>query len=74
VVFRGDPAGREFVAFWLRDGRVVAGMNVNLWKVNETIMALAASRQAVDVDRLADRAVPLDDIEAPSLGAAVIAP
>jgi hypothetical protein len=49
-------------------------MNVNLWKVNETIMALVASRQAVDVDRLADRAVPLDDIEAPSLGAAVIAP
>ena len=33
VVFRGDPAAREFVAFWLRDGRVAAGMNVNVWGV-----------------------------------------
>src|SRR5205823_13304080 len=31
VVFRGDPQGREFIAFWLADGRVVAGMNVNVW-------------------------------------------
>ena len=35
VVFRGDVAAREFVAFWLEDGRVVAGMNVNVWDVNE---------------------------------------
>ena len=35
VVFRGDPATREFIAFWLRDGCVAAGMNVNVWDVNE---------------------------------------
>src|SRR5207248_4933891 len=29
VRFRGDPAGGEFVAFWLKDRRVLAGMNVN---------------------------------------------
>ena len=31
VVFRGDVPAREFVAFWLADGRVLAGMNVNVW-------------------------------------------
>ena len=25
------PAGRAFTAFWLRDGRVLAGMHVNDW-------------------------------------------
>jgi 3-phenylpropionate/trans-cinnamate dioxygenase ferredoxin reductase component len=30
VVFRGDPATREFVAFWLVEDRVLAGMNVNV--------------------------------------------
>lgn len=29
VVFRGDPAWREFIAFWLQERRVVAGGNVN---------------------------------------------
>ena len=33
VVFRGDPASREFIAFWLTGDRVVAGMNVNVWDV-----------------------------------------
>jgi len=31
VVFRGDVASGEFIAFWMRDGRVLAGMNVNTW-------------------------------------------
>lgn len=60
VVFRGDPAGREFVAFWLRDNRVVAGMNANVWDVAESIQALVRSGQVVDRDRLADPEVPLD--------------
>jgi 3-phenylpropionate/trans-cinnamate dioxygenase ferredoxin reductase subunit len=37
VVFRGDPQSREFVAYWLRDGRVLAGMNVNVWGVTDEI-------------------------------------
>ena len=37
VVFRGDPASREFIAFWLADDRVVAGMNVNVWDVTDPI-------------------------------------
>src|SRR5579859_2821855 len=30
VVFRGDRDAGEFIAFWLEDERVVAGMNVNV--------------------------------------------
>ena len=37
VVFEGDVAAREFIAYWLRRGRVVAGMNVNVWDVTEAI-------------------------------------
>ena len=41
VVFRGDVDRREFIAFWLDDGgRVLAGMNVNVWDVNDAIQAL----------------------------------
>ena len=60
VVFRGDPASREFVAFWLQEQRVVAGMNVNVWDVNEHIQTLIRSRQVVDVAALADPDAPLD--------------
>jgi 3-phenylpropionate/trans-cinnamate dioxygenase ferredoxin reductase subunit len=59
VVFRGDPAAREFIAFWLRDARVVAGMNVNVWDVADQIQALIRSREPVAVARLRDPDVPL---------------
>ncbi len=74
VVVRGDPAERSFVAFWLRDGRVVAGMNANVWKVNEAISALVASREPVDVSRLVDPAVPLEDLEALVVRAHTVGP
>jgi 3-phenylpropionate/trans-cinnamate dioxygenase ferredoxin reductase component len=60
VVFRGDPASREFIAFWVRDGRVTAGMNVNVWDVNEHIQALVRDGATVDVERLRDPDVALD--------------
>jgi 3-phenylpropionate/trans-cinnamate dioxygenase ferredoxin reductase subunit len=60
VVFRGDPATREFIAFWLADGRLLAGMNVNVWDVTEAIQALIGSQ--VDVARLADADVALEDL------------
>jgi 3-phenylpropionate/trans-cinnamate dioxygenase ferredoxin reductase subunit len=62
VVFRGDPASREFIAFWLSGGRVLAGMNVNLWDVTDPIQALVRSGRAVDVGRLTDPDVPLDEL------------
>jgi 3-phenylpropionate/trans-cinnamate dioxygenase ferredoxin reductase subunit len=60
VVFRGDPEGGEFVAFWLQDDRVLAGMNVNVWDVTDQIQDLIRSRREVDVDRLVDPDLPLD--------------
>jgi 3-phenylpropionate/trans-cinnamate dioxygenase ferredoxin reductase component len=59
VVCRGDIAKREFIAFWLREGRVLAGMNVNVWDVAETVQKLIRSRARVDAQRLADPATPL---------------
>jgi 3-phenylpropionate/trans-cinnamate dioxygenase ferredoxin reductase subunit len=62
VVFRGDRAGGEFIAFWLQDGRVVAGMNVNVWDVNEHVQALIRSRQPVDAAALRDPDTPLESL------------
>jgi 3-phenylpropionate/trans-cinnamate dioxygenase ferredoxin reductase subunit len=70
VVFRGDPTIRpetdpEFIAFWVRDGRVLAGMNVNVWDVQDQIQALVRAGyagKAVDLARLADPQVPLGDL------------
>jgi 3-phenylpropionate/trans-cinnamate dioxygenase ferredoxin reductase subunit len=62
VVFRGDPATREFVAFWLVEDHVVAGMNVNVWDVTDPIKRLIGERIAVDDGELADTDVPLDEL------------
>ena len=61
VVVRGDLAGREFIAFWLVDGKVAAGMNVNIWDVTDRIEALIRSGTAIDPARLADPAIGLSD-------------
>src|SRR3954462_13594363 len=61
VVFRGDPSTREFIAFWLRDGGVVAGMNVNVWDVVDPIQDLIRSRRPVDAARLRDPEVALEE-------------
>jgi 3-phenylpropionate/trans-cinnamate dioxygenase ferredoxin reductase component len=62
VVFRGDVASGEYIAFWLADGRVLAGMNVNVWDVAEDIARIVRSGARVDPARLADPAVPLADL------------
>jgi 3-phenylpropionate/trans-cinnamate dioxygenase ferredoxin reductase subunit len=62
VVFRGDPSTLEFIAFWLAEGRVVAGMNVNIWDVNDQVQELIRSRREVHVARLADPSVPLPEV------------
>ncbi|MFH9428597.1 NAD(P)/FAD-dependent oxidoreductase [Streptomyces sp. NPDC017615] len=62
VVLRGDAGKREFIAFWVREGRVLAGMNVNVWDVTEHIQRLIRSGAAVDVEALADPHVPLADL------------
>jgi 3-phenylpropionate/trans-cinnamate dioxygenase ferredoxin reductase subunit len=68
VVFRGDPASREFIAFWVVEDRVVAGMNVNVWDVTDTIRRLISERVAVDDRRLADPGVSLDQLASEARG------
>ena len=65
VVIRGDLGRREFIAFWLVDGRVAAGMNVNIWDVNDAIQDVVRAGLAgatVEPDRLADPDVPLPEL------------
>jgi 3-phenylpropionate/trans-cinnamate dioxygenase ferredoxin reductase subunit len=65
VLFRGDPpsaGSREFIAFWMKEGRVLAGMNVNVWDVTQPIQQLIRSRQPVDLGRLTDPGVPLEEL------------
>ncbi|GAA3169903.1 NAD(P)/FAD-dependent oxidoreductase [Nonomuraea salmonea] len=44
VVIRGDLSGREFLAFWLRDDRVIAAMNVNIWDQGDHLKALVLAQ------------------------------
>ena len=68
VVVRGDPAARAFIAFWLKDQRVVAGMNANVWDVTEPIQGLIRSGLPVDPARLADPDLPLDRVTGEQAG------
>jgi 3-phenylpropionate/trans-cinnamate dioxygenase ferredoxin reductase subunit len=65
IVYRGDRAGREVIVFWLDKGRVVAGMNVNIWDVHDQIAALVRSRRHVDPKKLADPTVDLASLAGP---------
>ncbi|MCG5461622.1 FAD-dependent oxidoreductase [Micromonospora sp. NPDC053740] len=62
VVVRGDLAKREFIAFWTAGGRVMAGMNVNIWDVTPQIQNLIRGKKPVDLARLADPGIALDDV------------
>ena len=62
LVIRGDRVEREFIAFWLLDGRVVAGMNVNVWDVNDQVQRLIRERIVVDPERLVDPALALESL------------
>ena len=65
VVFRGDVSGREFLAFWLSGGRVLAAMNVNIWDVQDDLARLVRAGyrgEPVDVEKLVDASVALADL------------
>ena len=47
LVIRGDLSSREFTAFWLRAGGVVAAMNVNQWDDVDALQALVDSGGAL---------------------------
>jgi 3-phenylpropionate/trans-cinnamate dioxygenase ferredoxin reductase subunit len=62
VVYRGDREGMEFIAFWLSGGRLIAGMNVNVWDVTDDIQALIRSGRELDADRLTNPEIPLPEV------------
>ncbi len=62
VVLRGESEGGEFVAFWLKDGRVIAGMNVNVWDVNDKVQTLIRSRREVNRAALQSADVALEEL------------
>ncbi len=62
IVYRGALADGAFIAFWLKDQRVIAGMNVNVWDVNEQVQTLIRSRQQIDVAALLDEDTPLREL------------
>jgi 3-phenylpropionate/trans-cinnamate dioxygenase ferredoxin reductase subunit len=62
VAFRGERDSGEFIAFWIKDQRVLAGMNVNVWDVNEHIQALIRSRQPIQTAALTDPDTPLESL------------
>jgi 3-phenylpropionate/trans-cinnamate dioxygenase ferredoxin reductase subunit len=47
VVVRGDVEGFVFTAFWARDGRVIAGMQVNDWDAMDGVRDVVESGAAV---------------------------
>ena len=67
VIFRGDPASRGFIAFWVKGGVVRAAMNANIWDVNRSLRSVVAAGVPVAAHLLVDPDVPLDAlIETPS--------
>ena len=62
VAIRGDLDGREFIAFWHRDGIVTAAMNVNVWDVVEDLKAIVGADRAANLDRLTDPNVSLSEL------------
>jgi 3-phenylpropionate/trans-cinnamate dioxygenase ferredoxin reductase component len=60
VVLRGDVEGRVFSAFWLKGGRVLAGMHANDWDMIDPIRGVVG--QEVDRSRLADADIPPDEV------------
>jgi 3-phenylpropionate/trans-cinnamate dioxygenase ferredoxin reductase subunit len=66
VVFRGDRARREFIAFWLRNGYIAAAMNVNVWGQGEKLEALIRARRPIDRASLTDPGTDLAASVAPS--------
>jgi 3-phenylpropionate/trans-cinnamate dioxygenase ferredoxin reductase subunit len=61
VVVRGELAAREFDAFWLASGRVIAAMNANRWDDAKELAALVDASHTVDPQRLADPTVSLSE-------------
>jgi len=63
VVIRGNPDEGIFTAFWLRGGRVLAGMHANDWDAMDPIRKIVAASGVV-ADDLHDESLSLAQIAA----------
>jgi 3-phenylpropionate/trans-cinnamate dioxygenase ferredoxin reductase subunit len=61
VVIRGDLESCRFIAFWLKEEKVTAAMNVNIWDVTNELQELIRSGARVDRAALADPGTPLPE-------------
>lgn len=65
VIFRGDLAGgRAFVAFYLKDGKLIAVDTVNRPQEFMLSKKLVAAQAVLDPAKLADDSIPLKDLAA----------
>lgn len=62
VVLRGTPEKAIFTAFWLREGRVLAGMHANDWDAMGPIRRIVAAQGPVT--GLGDESVSLEQVAA----------
>lgn len=53
VVVHGDVRAREFLAFWLAGGRVVAAMNANRWDAADALAELVEAGETFDAEQSA---------------------
>ena len=65
VLFRGAPDSGQFIAFWMRQGRVLAAMNANIWDVGAALEALIRAEAPLESARLMDQDVDLSSLAAP---------
>ncbi|MBO0851093.1 MAG: NAD(P)/FAD-dependent oxidoreductase, partial [Pseudonocardia sp.] len=45
---------REFLAFWLHDGRVTAALNVNSWDHGDELQALVDTQARIPANQLVE--------------------
>lgn len=61
-VVRRYPGKDKFIAFWLRNGRLAAGMNINIKGVPRTIETLIKSGKLINRDKLINAQIPLEEV------------
>lgn len=62
LVYRGDPAGKSFMAFQLHDNTAVGVFGVNAARDMRFARMLIASRKTIDVDLLGSEKLKLQDL------------
>ncbi len=63
-ILRGDATSGSFMAFWTVDGRILAGMHVNMWNSLDAVERLIKTGDRVRPELLADTDLPIDEAAA----------